>query len=62
MEYDQREFPGEALSSIGEFGGLFGGTGATEVAGAVSLSEFDGVGDPLGLSTKLETGIFVLDR
>lgn len=64
VEYDQSGFPGERVTgtSIGSSAGIFGGTGATEVAGAIRLNEFDGPGNPLSLTNELETGIFVLDR
>jgi len=64
VEYDLRDPSSGATTPtvVGSYGGIFGGTGATEVAGAVTLSEFDGVGNPLGLENELETGIFVLDR
>jgi hypothetical protein len=64
VEYDQAAFPGERVTgtSIGSSAGIFGGVGATEVAGAIKLNQFDGPGDPLGLTNELETGIFVLDR
>lgn len=47
---------------IGEYGGIFGGTGASAVAGVVSLTEFDGPGDTLGLVAEREVGVFVLSR
>ena len=50
-------------TSIGESGGIFGGTAATELAGIIKLTEFDGPTDNvLGLETELETGVFVLNR
>jgi hypothetical protein len=64
VEYDQSAFPADRVTgtSIGSSAGVFGGTGATEVAGGIKLNEFDGPGNPLGLNNELETGIFVLDR
>lgn len=64
VEYDQSNFPDDRVTgtSIGSSAGIFGGTEATEVAGAIKLNEFDGPGNPLGLTNELETGIFVLDR
>ncbi|MBQ0749604.1 MAG: transferrin-binding protein-like solute binding protein [Roseovarius sp.] len=64
IEYDQSAFPDDRVTgtSIGSSAGIFGGTGATEVAGAIKINEFDGPGNPLGLTNELETGIFVLDR
>lgn len=49
-------------SSIGSYGGLFGGPDAEAVGGAVVLNEFDGPQDPRGLDNELEWGVFVLDQ
>ena len=64
VEYDQTGFPADRVTgtSIGSSAGIFGGIDATEVAGAIKLNEFDGPGNPLGLTNESETGIFVLDR
>ncbi|MEM7732427.1 MAG: hypothetical protein AAF280_06530 [Pseudomonadota bacterium] len=52
---------GGALTQVGTYAGLFGGPNASEVAGAVDLTEFDGVGDAvLGAETEEESGAFVL--
>jgi hypothetical protein len=47
---------------IGEYGGIFGGTNAAAIGGVVSLSEFDGAGNSLGLTAEREIGTFVLSR
>jgi hypothetical protein len=47
---------------IGDYGGIFGGTNAAAIGGVVSLSEFDGVGNSLGLTAEREIGTFVLSR
>ncbi|WP_135503701.1 thymidylate synthase [Roseovarius aestuariivivens] len=65
VEYDQTD----ALITtsvigidIGDYGGIFGGTDASAVAGNVYLEQFDGPGDIYGLSGEEEVGVFVLDQ
>lgn len=52
----------DSATPAGSYGGVFGGPNAEGVAGVVSLTEFDGVGNPLGFENELERGIFVLDQ
>lgn len=63
-EYDTRDPLSGATTNtqIGSYSGVFGGTDAASVAGAVELDQFDGTGDNLGLDAELESGIFVLDQ
>lgn len=49
-------------TSIGSYGGVFGGVGAEAVGGAVVLNEFDGPNDPRDMTAELEWGVFVLDQ
>jgi len=64
VEYDTRDpLSGTtANTQIGTYAGVFGGTDAGGVAGAVELDQFDGVNDNLGFESELESGIFVLDQ
>lgn len=64
VEYDVSDPRSNTPTSVavGTYGGVFGGPNSDGVAGAVSLSEFDGVGDQLGLENETERGIFVLDQ
>lgn len=64
VEYDTRDpLSGTNTNTeIGTYAGVFGGTDASSVAGAVELDEFDGDNDNLGFETELESGVFVLDR
>jgi len=53
------EYPG-SFSSIGSFGGIFGGDDSASIGGIVSLSQFDdGV---LDVDGEVEYGVFVLTR
>ncbi|MBY5989338.1 thymidylate synthase [Roseovarius atlanticus] len=63
-EYEQGDFPGENVigQKIGDYGGIFGGTNASGVAGVIHLEEFDGPNNPLGFETEEEYGVFVLDQ
>jgi hypothetical protein len=49
-------------TSIGTFGGVFGGPSADAVGGAVVLGGFDGPDDPRGYTNELEWGVFVADQ
>lgn len=49
-------------TEIGSYSGVFGGTDASSVAGAVELDEFDGTDNNLDFETELESGVFVLDQ
>jgi len=64
VEYDTSDPLSGADSSIliGSYAGIFGGTDSDSVAGGVQLSQFDGVGQNLGLDGEAESGIFVLDQ
>jgi len=64
VEYDTSDplSGADGNTEIGTYAGVFGGTNADSVAGAVELDQFDGVDDNLGFETELETGTFVLDR
>jgi hypothetical protein len=64
VEYDVRDVRSNTTSNIniGDFGGVFGGPNSEGVAGIVSLSQFDGSGNPLGMINEIESGIFVLDQ
>ncbi|MCR9146271.1 MAG: thymidylate synthase [Rhodobacteraceae bacterium] len=65
MEYDQRHpliTTPVIGTKIGDFGGIFGGTDASGVAGIVKLDEFDGPNNPYGLESEIEYGVFVLDQ
>lgn len=64
VEYEAADFPGESVvnESIGGYGGIFGGTNASGVAGVLRVEEFDGPNDPLGLENEQEYGVFVLDQ
>jgi hypothetical protein len=64
VEYEQRDFPNDNVtgSAIGSYGGTFGGTDASGVAGLVKLEEFDGPNDDLGFENEVEHGVFVLDQ
>lgn len=63
LEYDQRSVNDPVIGTkIGDFGGIFGGTDASGVAGIVKLEEFDGPNNPFGLETEEEYGVFVLDQ
>ena len=65
VEYESGEFPGENVvgQTIGSYGGIFGGTNASGVAGIVRLEEFDGPNDVvLGADSEEEYGVFVLDQ
>lgn len=54
------EYEGVINTSIGTYSGIFGGNGATSVAGVVYLSEYDG---PAGLiNGEEEYGVFILTR
>ncbi|WP_375175704.1 thymidylate synthase [Pseudooceanicola sp.] len=55
------EHAGETGTSIGAFGGIFGGTDATAVGGVVEVEQID-INDGLGLENEFERGVFVLDR
>lgn len=50
----------EDQTKNGSYGGIFGGTDAGAVGGIVALDNFDGTGDPLGLTNEQERGVFVL--
>ncbi len=56
------EIFGEVGTSNGSYGGVFGGPNSESVAGGVSLTAFDGDGNPLGLENEEEYGVFVLDQ
>lgn len=56
------QYAGVPDSGIGSYGGIFGGTEASAVGGVVALTEFDGVGNPLGFENEREIGVFVLSR
>lgn len=58
----QVQYDGAVDGDIGDYGGIFGGTGATAVGGVVALTEFDGIGNPLGIENEREIGVFVLSR
>ncbi len=63
VEYDILDPAGQtngAFIEVGTYAGLFGGVNASEVAGGVELTEFDGNGDPLGIESEEESGAFVL--
>lgn len=63
VEYDVSDPAGEtggAFIQVGTYAGLFGGTDASEIAGGVNLTEFDGSGDPLDFENETESGAFVL--
>ncbi|MGK7653507.1 thymidylate synthase [Roseovarius sp. B08] len=64
VEYDALGFPDENVDGqqIGSYGGVFGGTNASGVAGIVRLEEFDGPNNPLDLDNEEEYGVFVLDQ
>ncbi|MDT8327331.1 MAG: thymidylate synthase [Roseovarius sp.] len=64
VEYDIRDPRSgtDVPTSNGAYGGVFGGPNADGVAGAINLTNFDGVENTLGLENELETGIFVLDQ
>lgn len=65
IEYDQRHpliTTPVIGTKIGDFGGIFGGSDAAAVAGAVKLDEFDGPNNPYGLESEIEYGAFVLDQ
>ena len=64
VEYDPTDPLSNTTTQIatGSYGGVFGGPNAEGVAGVVSLTGFDGDGDPLGFENELERGIFVLDQ
>ncbi len=64
VEFDQGAFPADNVtgSSIGTFGGVFGGDDSASVAGIVNLNEFDGPNDPLGIENEEEFGAFVLTQ
>ena len=64
VEYDIRDpLSGTTnFTQVGTYSGLFGGTDSTSVAGGIEVTEFDGVGNPLGLEAELESGVFVLDQ
>lgn len=49
-------------NDIGDYGGIIGGPDGDGLAGSITLSEFDGLGDQLGFENEEEYGIFVLDR
>lgn len=55
--FGEVEFDGLIGRDIGDYGGIFGGTGASSVAGVVALEEFDD--DRLD---ELEIGVFVLTQ
>ncbi|MEL7255192.1 MAG: hypothetical protein AAFZ04_04785 [Pseudomonadota bacterium] len=48
------------FEQVGTYAGIFGGTNASEIAGGVDLTEFDGSSDPLGFENEQESGAFVL--
>lgn len=57
------EYQNEPEASIGDYGGVIGGSEAGSIAGALNLSEFDGPnGNNLGFENERELGIFILDR
>ena len=56
------EYDGVVGTSIGSYGGVFGGQNSESVAGGVFLGEFDGEGNPLNLESEEERGVFVLDQ
>ncbi|MDQ2093424.1 transferrin-binding protein-like solute binding protein [Rhodalgimonas zhirmunskyi] len=57
------EFDGEVGTSIGSYGGIFGGPEADAVGGVVALNEWDGPGDVNhGFDSEIERGVFVLDK
>ncbi|MEM6480290.1 MAG: thymidylate synthase [Pseudomonadota bacterium] len=63
VEYDSvSEGPDAVGTPIGDWGGILGGPNASGLAGAISLREFDGLNNPLGLEGEEEFGIFVLDQ
>lgn len=64
VEYDNRDplSNTDNNTGVGTYAGVFAGTDSTEVAGAIQLEEFDGVGDPLGFDAELESGVFILDQ
>ena len=56
------DFSDAVGTSIGSYGGVFGGPQAEAVGGAVVLTEWDGPQDPRGIEGELEWGVFVLDQ
>lgn len=54
------EFEGKPSSPMGNFAGIFGGAGATSVAGAVYLEDF--ADNELPNTTETEYGVFILTR
>ena len=63
-EYEAGDFPGENVigTDIGDYGGIFGGTNASGVAGTIHLEQWDGPNNPLGFEGEEEYGVFVLDQ
>lgn len=55
------EHAGKTGENIGTFGGIFGGTNATGMAGIVQMTEIDEA-DNLGLKNEQEHGVFVLTQ
>lgn len=55
------EHAGRTGTTIGGFGGIFGGVAATAVGGVVTVDQID-ISDGLGLENEFERGVFVLDR
>lgn len=55
--FGEVEFDGVLNRKIGDYGGIFGGAGATSVAGVVALTEFDD-----NRVDEIEIGVFVLTQ
>ena len=55
------EHAGETGTSIGTFGGIFGGEDASATAGIVSIDQID-ISDGLNLENETERGVFVLNK
>ncbi|MEM9241733.1 MAG: thymidylate synthase [Pseudomonadota bacterium] len=51
-----------AFVTVGSYAGIFGGVDATQVAGGIDLTEFDGSQDfVLGAQNEEESGVFILE-
>ncbi|MEM7597501.1 MAG: thymidylate synthase [Pseudomonadota bacterium] len=64
VEYDILDPRGNtdgAFIDVGAYAGVFGGEDASEIAGGIDLTEFDGRADPLGFENELESGAFILN-
>ena len=65
IEYDISDGLGNTdgdFVNVGSYAGIFGGENARQVAGGITLTEFDGVDDfVLGAEGEEESGIFILD-